>query len=367
MNNKSLNILAIETSCDETAAALLQVSRFKSQVLRNVVSSQVKIHRKYGGIVPEVAARKHVEVIIPIIDQVIGRQKNSIDLICVTAGPGLITSLMVGIEAAKTLSYLWHKPLMPINHLEGHIYSNWLSHEELFNRKIFQAICLVVSGGHTELYLMTGHNKYQLIGRTRDDAAGEAFDKVAKILNIGYPGGPAIAKQASQGKYQISNPKYQINSKFEIQNSKLIKLPRPMIKSNDFDFSFSGLKTAVLYEVKKYKKPLNKKLIADFCASFQKAVVDVLVVKTIKAARLYQVKTVMLSGGVSANQLLREELQKHCQKYDLKFYCPDLKYTGDNAAMIAMAGYYNYLKTRNKKILQSNWQKIKPEANWELK
>jgi len=349
MNKKIIYILGIETSCDETAAALLQVSNYKFQVLRNVVSSQVKIHSKYGGIVPEVAARKHVEVIIPIIDQVIDRKKNSIDLICVTAGPGLVTSLMVGLEAAKTLSWLWQKPLIGINHLEGHIYSNWLSHEELFKQKVFPAICLVVSGGHTELYLMTGHNKYQLIGRTRDDAAGEAFDKVAKILSIGYPGGPIISKLAKTG------------------DPEKIKLPRPMIMSNDFDFSFSGLKTAVLYEVKKYKKPLNKKLVADFCASFQKAVVDVLVAKTSKAARIYQVKTMMLSGGVSANQLLREELQKHSQKYDLKFYCPDLKYTGDNAAMIALAGYYRYLKEKDKRHLLANWQKIKPEANWELK
>lgn len=365
MNKKLINILAIETSCDETAAALLQLpnnfkirspiqSGTKLEIIKNVVSSQVKIHRKYGGIVPEVAARKHVEVIIPIIDQVIGRQKNKVDLICVTAGPGLITSLMVGLEAAKTLSYLWHKPLMPINHLEGHIYSNWLNHEKLFNQKVFPAICLVVSGGHTELYLMKGHGNYQLLGRTRDDAVGEAFDKVAKILSptrsgIGYPGGPVISRLAKKG------------------NPQAIKFPRPMIDSNDFDFSFSGLKTAVLYEVKKYKKPLNKKLIADFCASFQKAVVDVLVAKTIKAARLNQVKTVMLSGGVSANQLLREELQKNCQKYDLKFYCPDLKYTGDNAAMIALAGYYRFLKLKNKKRLLANWQKIKPEANWEIK
>jgi len=348
MKKEKITILGIESSCDETAASLLHIANGKLQIVSNVVSSQVKIHQQFGGIVPEVAARKHVEMIMPVIDQALG--KKQIDLIAVTAGPGLITSLMVGTETAKVLSYLWQKPIVGINHLEGHIYSNWLSNLSLLTDKnVFPAVCLIVSGGHTELVLMKGHGQYQLLGRTRDDAAGEAFDKVAKILKIGYPGGPVISKHASQ-----------YDSQLAVRDS-LIVLPRPMIDDGTFDFSFSGLKTAVLYEVQKKKKPFTKSYIQNLCYDFQQAVVEVLTTKTIKAAQEYGVQNIMLSGGVSANQKLRAEFKKLCRRQGINFYCPDLKYTGDNAAMIALAGYFD-----GKKAGKDNWSQISLQANWQI-
>ena len=227
-----MRILGIETSCDETAVSLIRVNKRGIEIEKNIVSSQVDVHAKYGGVVPEVAARMHVEVIIPLLQEAMGRKfkAEDIDVIAVTRGPGLITSLLVGIETAKTLSYVWGKPIIPVNHLEGHLYSSWLENDELKidRQDIFPAIALLVSGGHTELVLIKDYNKYKLIGSTRDDAAGEAFDKVAKMLKLGYPGGPIISERAAEG------------------YKKEIDLPRPMINSKDFDFSFSGLKTAVL-------------------------------------------------------------------------------------------------------------------------
>lgn len=319
-----MKILAIETSCDETAASVLEAKGGRFSILSNIIASQIKIHAKTGGVVPEVAAREHVEKIIPIVKKAI---KGKVDLIAVTAGPGLATSLSVGVETAKALAYIWKKPIVAVNHLAGHVYANWLD-----NRKIeFPILCLIVSGGHTELVLMKKHLDFKIIGSTRDDAAGEAFDKVAKILKLGYPGGPEIAKR--------------------VKGKDKIKFPRPMIKSNDFDFSFSGLKTAVLYYHKDHKKQIN-----EICTAFQNAVIDVLVTKTKKAARKYKVKTVLLGGGVAANQALRNKI-----KQELNCNPPQMKYTTDNAAMIAAAGYF---MAKQKQF--TPWQKLDIDPNWEL-
>lgn len=325
-------ILGIETSCDETAASLLQIKSLKNRdnfrILSNIVSSQIPIHRQYGGIIPEVAARAHIENILPVIKKALksfklektrlppacrtGRAKQ-VDLIAVTNGPGLVTSLLVGIETAKTLAYTFQKSLMAINHLEGHIYANFVGKSQIPNPKsqnIFPAICLIVSGGHTELGLMKNHGQYKKIGQTRDDAAGECFDKIAKLLNIGYPGGPVIAQQARQ-----------LHSKPKTIN---FKLPRPMINSNDFDFSFSGLKTAVLYLVKKNKEQLIKKrFIQSVCAESQQAIIDVLIFKTVQAVKKHRAKSVLLSGGVAANQELRKQLKSRV--YSLK---PEVNFFG---------------------------------------
>ncbi len=371
-----MRILGIETSCDETAAAVVEgrCGAF-GRVLSNVVSSQVEIHKKYGGVVPEVAAREHVLNILPVVNEalikagaMIKKSPNSaacgkqgakekdvqIDAIAVTIGPGLVTSLIVGIETAKVLSYAWNIPAVAVNHIEGHIYANYISENSKFQipnkSKIqniqFPALILTVSGGHTMLVLMRGHGKYKTIGETRDDAAGEAFDKAAAMMKIGYPGGPVISTYAG---------------KFQIQNSKSISLPRPMINSGDYDFSFSGLKTALLYELKNDKN--YKKRIPEYCYEFQQAVIDVLIAKTVKAAKEYKVKTVMLSGGVSANVELRKQMAEAVKSRvpNSKFQIPNLKYTTDNAAMIAAAGYF---KAARKKF--TPWQKLKVDCDAEL-
>lgn len=317
-------ILGIETSCDETALAIVEGRQGKLRVLKNVVASQIKIHQKYGGVIPEVAARQHAEIIAPLLKKTLGRKKP--DVIAVTAGPGLAIALLVGIEVGRTLSYLWEKPLVKVNHLAGHIYANWLIGRTEIR---FPILCLVVSGGHTELVLMTDHLKYKVLGRTRDDAAGECFDKVAKILGLPYPGGPPISRLARLG------------------NQKKIAFPRPMLSEDNFDFSFSGLKTAVLYYVKGHASAdLSAALRQDICASFEQAVVDVLVSKTLRAAKKYRVKTVMLGGGVAANHHLRSALAKAVRddSPNTKYQIPDTKYTTDNAAMIAAAGYFQTLK-----------------------
>ena len=355
-------ILGVETSCDETAAALIEVADQRRQdadsrrILSNIISSQIKIHQKYRGIVPEVAARAHFEKILPVIKEAIAEIKNleKIDLIAVTHGPGLITSLLVGLEAAKTLSYLFKKPLIPVNHLEGHIYANWLSSSitdsQLSQNKIFPAVCLIVSGGHTELLLMKDYGRYQRLGGTRDDAAGECFDKVARLLNLGYPGGPVIEDCASKFK----------NSLFKIN------LPRPMINQKNFDFSFSGLKTAVLYKMKaSLKDPVPREFIKSLAAETQESIVDVLIFKTIKVAKRFSAKSVILSGGVAANQRLRDRMKEEAEKIGKIFLVPPKNFCTDNAAMIAMAGYFNYrlLNPKQKNKLLHNWQKIEADPN----
>ena len=392
-------ILGIETSCDETAAAVVRVENEKIEVLSNIVSSQINLHKKYGGVVPEVAAREHVLNILPVVNEALkkagikrenlfltkphpnpllikerGYKKEEagkkIDLIAVTTGPGLITSLLVGTETAKTLSYVWKIPAIGINHIEGHIYANFIAPLTRRDSGVqFPIIILTVSGGHTMLILMKGHGQYEILGETRDDAAGEAFDKAAKILGIGYPGGPIISKYAGKFIKSKINPPVGGQKSKKIPPSPFIKggLPRPMIDSPNYDFSFSGLKTALLYQVQKDKKWRGK--IPEYCHEFQQAVIDVLIKKTIKAAKKLGVKTIMLSGGVAANIELRKQFKIPVKKElaDTIFFVPELKYTTDNAAMIAAAGYFRAIN--NPKILKdkNSWQKLKVDCNLELK
>lgn len=338
-------ILGIETSCDETAMSVINVSvKDNIKVLSNVVSSQVKLHAKYGGVVPNLAAREHVKNIRQVFNLALKEAEikdfqKEIDTIAVTRGPGLGPALLVGLTFAKTTAWLYKKPLVGVNHLEGHIYSNWLSEQPM--KDIFPALNLIVSGGHTELVFMKKHSSYKIIGETLDDAIGEAFDKVARLLGLSYPGGPAISKIAEKG------------------NSDKYTLPRPMAKSKNYDFSYSGLKTAVLYLIRDLKldKP-SKQIKADIATSFQKAAIDVLIQKTIRAAKEFGVKSIMLSGGVSANVLLRSDLNKAATEFGVKYFQPKLEYTGDNAAMIAVAGYFTYL--RNKK---TDHKSVKMDAN----
>ncbi|MBU4370014.1 tRNA (adenosine(37)-N6)-threonylcarbamoyltransferase complex transferase subunit TsaD, partial [Patescibacteria group bacterium] len=303
----------------------------------------------------EVAARAHIENILPVIKKSLKKiDYKKIDLISVTQGPGLITSLLVGLETAKTLSYAWKKPLMGVNHLNGHLAVNFIEHEI---KNVFPAISLIVSGGHTELGLMKKSGSYKKIGQTRDDAAGECFDKIAKLLKIGYPGGPAVAHYATQSSI--------------INHQSSINFPRPMIKTNDFDFSFSGLKTAVLYFVKKNKNKLEKKkFVQNICAESQQAIIDVLIHKTIKASKKYKAKSVFLSGGVAANQELREQLKLHICKLpnNVKFFVPSRNLCTDNAVMIAAAAALKFknLTPIQKKKLKNNWQKIKVDPNLSL-
>jgi N6-L-threonylcarbamoyladenine synthase len=309
-------ILGLETSCDETSAAVVADGR---EIRSNVVASQVDIHEAFGGVVPEVASRQHVLAIIPTIERALKPAGVGWgDLACVapTYGPGLVGALLVGLNAGKGVAFARHLPLVGVNHLEGHIYANWLTGATI----AFPTVCLIVSGAHSDLVLMTGHNQYRLLGRTRDDAAGEAFDKVARLLGLGYPGGPAIQKLAAQG-----------------DPSKL-KLPRAWL-GDSYDFSFSGLKTAVLRVVEGLEGTPGLTR-ADVAASFQEAVVDVLVTKTARAAAEYEVPQVLLAGGVAANALLRSEMDRRVGR---PVIYPPLALCTDNAAMIAGAGYYRFL------------------------
>ena len=363
-------ILGIETSCDETAAAVARGRGDKIEILSNVVSSQIDIHKKYGGVVPEAAAREHVLNILPVINKALAGVMK-IDAIAVTVGPGLITSLLVGVETAKTLAYAWRVPVMAVNHIEGHIYANFISvnpksqipnPKQIQNSKIqiqnkiqFPALILTVSGGHTMLVLMKGHGKYKILGQTRDDAAGEAFDKAAQLLHLGYPGGPIISQLATRNSQLNKKNSYELRDM-----SYEISLPRPMINSGNFDFSFSGLKTALLYAIQKDKN--WKKKIPEYAYEFQAAVAEVLVHKTIKAALKYKVKNTMLSGGVAANTELRRQLAEAVNNKleGAILSIPEFKYCTDNAAMIATAGYF---QAKRKKF--TPWQKLRADANQE--
>jgi N6-L-threonylcarbamoyladenine synthase len=315
-----VKILAIETSCDETSAAVVADG---VEVLSNVISSQVDVHRKFGGVVPEVASRKHLELINHVIKEALdqaGLEFGDLDAVAVTHGPGLVGALLVGVAAAKAVAFALDIPLIAVNHLEGHIYANFLVRPGL----PFPLICLVVSGGHTDLVLVLHHGDYRLLGSTRDDAAGEAFDKVARVLELGYPGGPAIERLAREG------------------NEEAIDFPRACV--DGLDFSFSGLKTAVLQYLHRCRQRGEEINLADVAASFQKAVVDVLVDKTVEAARNYNCPTIILAGGVAANGRLRAALaSRACQEGREVFYPPPVFCT-DNAAMIGCAAYYKYLR-----------------------
>jgi N6-L-threonylcarbamoyladenine synthase len=320
--NLYMIILSVETSCDETAAAIVKDGK---EILSNVVATQVEFHQKYGGIVPEIASRKHIEAINPIIQEALDKASVSfkdLNAVAVTYGPGLVGSLVVGLCAAKSIAYALNKPLIGVNHLEGHIYANFLisNFQSLIS---FPFICLLVSGGHTMLVLVKGHGQYQVIGRTRDDAAGEAFDKVARFLKLGYPGGPIIDQLSKQG------------------NPKAVNFTRPMINQG-YDFSFSGIKTAVV----NYMARGSRLETRDIVASFQQAVVDVLVEKTIRAAEEFNCKSIALAGGVSANSALRKELELRAKKDNLNVLIPPLFLCTDNAAMIGCAGYYHLKQDR---------------------
>ncbi len=350
-----MKILAIETSCDETAAAVIEERDKAPAVLSNIVSSQINIHKKYGGVVPEVAARAHIENILPVVIESLNiAQSNISDLnyIGITTGPGLIGSLVVGVETAKALSLALKIPLIPINHLEGHIYAAFDN-----KKPEFPILTLLVSGGNTLLILMKNHLCYEVIGQTRDDAAGEAFDKAAKLLGLHYPGGPAISKAATAGdenKYKFPlidlTPKPYRNKKGFLQKPE-----------TSLDFSFSGLKTALLVKVKA-EVPLKKKQINDLAASFQKAIVNNLVKNSLIAIKKYRPKTFVLSGGVAANELLRETLKQKIAKdfSDTVFITPEFKLCTDNAAMIGIATYYKIIKDHYKK------QTIIPQPNQKL-
>jgi len=316
-------ILGIETSCDDTGIALIECDKNKKcRILSNVISSQTEVHTPYGGIVPNLAARAHLKNIEPVLKKSLKEAGHpNIDLIAVTEKPGLAPCLLVGLNFAKALAYNWQKPIIKINHIKGHIYANWFNKTE----PKFPLLALVVSGGHTQLVLMKNHKNFKILGETRDDAVGEAFDKVAKLLGLKYPGGPLISSHALKG------------------DSSAFDLPRPMIHSKNYDFSFSGLKTSVLYKVKKEKK-ISQKYINNMAASFQQAALDVLIKKTIQAAKEHKVKTVILSGGVAANLELRTQLKKSVKELKIKFQMPNINLCTDNGAMIAMAAFFVYNK-----------------------
>jgi len=306
-----MRILAIESSCDDTAVAIVEEGH---RVLVNLVSSQEKLHAKYGGVVPEVASRRHLEVIYPLIELALKRARltpDKISAIAVTTHPGLLGSLLVGVNAAKTLGYLWNKPVVGVNHLAGHIYAGWLGKAKIQ----YPLVSLVTSGGHSEIVLTRKMGEYKYLGGTLDDAAGEAFDKVARHLKLGYPGGPAVALRAMAGR------------------PAKVALPRPMLDEDNFDFSFSGLKTAVTRVVGRR---------ADIAREFQEAIVEVLSEKLFSAAKRYGAKTVLIGGGVAANKRLREEVEKRAQKLGVRVIIPDFEYCTDNAAMIGVAAWYQH-------------------------
>ncbi len=319
---KDIYILAIESSCDETAAAVVKNGR---TVLSNIISSQIDLHTLYGGVVPEIASRKHIEKINQVIEEALKVAEvtmEEIDAIAVTYGPGLVGALLVGVSAAKALAFATGKPLIGVHHIEGHISANYIENLEL--EPPFMS--LVVSGGHSHLVVVKDYGEYEIIGRTRDDAAGEAFDKVARAIGLGYPGGPKIDKVSKEG------------------NPEAIKFPRAKVGENVYDFSFSGLKSAVLNYLNGCQMKGETVCVPDVAASFQKAVTDVLVEHAIHGAREYSFTKLAIAGGVASNSGLRAAMQAACDKEGIQFYHPSPIFCTDNAAMIGVAGYYEYLK-----------------------
>lgn len=318
---KDTFILGIESSCDETAAAIVKNGQ---EVLSNVINSQISIHQQFGGVVPEVASRKHIENIAPVVETAFreaGLRYDEIDAVAVTNRPGLIGALLVGLSYAKAFAYGLGKPLIAVDHLQGHIWANFIEHREIS----FPAVCLVVSGGHTSLLLMEGSDKSILLGETRDDAAGEAFDKVARFLGLGYPGGPAIQRAAQHGTAGVYG------------------LPRVFLDRDDYEFSFSGLKTAAMnLWIKQARK--GEARAEDMAAEFQTALVEVLVEKTIRAAKNYKASSILIAGGVAANQLLRQLMTIKSQQEGLQLFYPSLGLCTDNAAMIAGKAYFDFIE-----------------------
>ncbi|MDD6848561.1 MAG: tRNA (adenosine(37)-N6)-threonylcarbamoyltransferase complex transferase subunit TsaD [Oscillospiraceae bacterium] len=316
-----MKILSIESSCDETAAAVVENGR---KVLSSVIASQVEEHKLYGGVVPEIASRRHAEAIVPVVNQALSDAHctmDDIEAIAVTHAPGLIGALLVGVNFAKGLSLATNKPLVPTHHLRSHIASNYISNLEL--KPPF--LCLVVSGGHSHIVLVEDYTKMKIIGKTRDDAAGECFDKAARTMGMSYPGGIALDKIAEEG------------------NPQAFKFPRPVVNNAPYDFSFSGLKTSVINLIHNMEQRGEEIPKADICASFRFAVVDLLVSNFLKAAEDYNIKSLAVAGGVSANTLLRNRLKAECEKRRYKFYLPEKSLCTDNAAMVGSQGYYEYL------------------------
>ncbi len=318
---KDIIILGIESSCDETAAAVVKNGR---EILSNVINTQIEIHKKFGGVVPEVASRRHIENIDFVIDEALEKANvtfDDIDAIAVTYGPGLIGALLVGVSTAKALAYALDKPLVPVHHIMGHISANFVAHNDL--KPPFT--CLVASGGHSHIVEVEDYNKCKIMGRTRDDAAGEAFDKVARVLGLGYPGGPLIDKLAKEG------------------DPNAVKFPRVKMAGDSLDFSFSGVKTAVINYLHKLEQNGESYNKADIAASFQDAVTDVLCEHTIEAAKRSGSKLIALAGGVASNSALREKMKKEATKFGIETIYPPPVLCTDNAVMIACAGYYGYL------------------------
>ena len=322
MENKDITVLAIESSCDETAAAVVVNGR---RVLSNIISSQIDIHKLYGGVVPEIASRKHIERINQVIQEALSeadRTLDDMDAVCVTYGPGLVGALLVGVGAAKALSYASGKPLVGVHHIEGHISANYIANPELEP----PFLCLVASGGHSHLVIVRDYGEYEILGRTRDDAAGEAFDKVARAIGLGYPGGPKIDKLSREG------------------NPGAIDFPRAAIDGAPYDFSFSGVKSAVLNYINGCRMKGEAYSEADIAASFQEAVVEVLVDHTMLAAKDHGITRVAIAGGVACNGALRAGMESACRENNYSFYMPPPVLCTDNAAMIGAAGYYEFKK-----------------------
>ena len=319
---EDIQILAIESSCDETAASVVKNGR---TILSNVISSQIELHKLYGGVVPEIASRKHIEKINQVIEQALEDANvtlDEIDAVGVTYGPGLVGALLVGVAEAKAIAYARKLPLVGVHHIEGHVSANYIEHPDLEP----PFLCLIVSGGHTHLVIVKEYGVFEILGRTRDDAAGEAFDKVARAIGLGYPGGPKIDKLSKEG------------------NPKAIEFPRAKIDGCPYDFSFSGVKSAVLNYMNQAKMKGEEVNRADLAASFQAAVVDVLTEHTMRAAEDYGITKIAIAGGVASNQTLRASIEKACKQRNFRFYCPSPIFCTDNAAMIGVAAYYEYQK-----------------------
>lgn len=322
MKTDNVRILAIETSCDETSAAVVANGR---EILSNIIYSQIDLHKIYGGVVPEIASRKHIEKINPVIEAALREGETSleeIDAVAVTYGPGLVGPLLVGVAEAKAIAFAKNLPLIGVHHIRGHICANYIEHKDL--KPPFMT--LVVSGGHTHLVMVRDYDEYEVLGRTRDDAAGEAFDKVARAIGLGYPGGPKIDEAAKHG------------------NPEAIEFPKAKVEGSEYDFSFSGLKSAVLNYINSAHMSGSDIDRDDLAASFQKAVVDVLCEHAIMAVRKYNVKDFALAGGVASNSALREKMRDMCEREGVNFYCPSPVYCTDNAAMIGVCAYHDYIK-----------------------